>query len=152
MTRWLNDAEQHAWRGLLQVNARLRARLNRGLQASSGLSMADYDVLVALTDVEDRSLRMGELGRTLDWEKSRVSRQVGRMEDRGLVVRRECPDDGRGTFVDLTEQGREAIEAAAPDHVALVRTLVFDGLTEDQVAALGKITTTVLERIEDQAR
>lgn len=148
-TRWLDAEEQQAWRGWLELHTQLSARLNRDLQATSGLSLADYEILVALTDtdVPDRSLRMFELGERLQWEKSRVSKQVSRMEARGLLVRRNCADDRRGAFVELTEQGLAAIAAAAPGHVALVRELFFEGLDEQQVRDLAAFTSTVLQRL-----
>lgn len=150
MARWLDDDEQHAWRALLAVNAQLTALMNRGLQESSGLSLSDYDVLVALTDVSDGSVRMRDLGRTLQWEKSRVSKQVSRMAARGLVVRRECADDLRGSYVDLTAAGRAAIEAAAPGHVELVRDVVFDGLSVEQLAAFSEALDIIRDRLDQE--
>ncbi|MFE6507616.1 MarR family winged helix-turn-helix transcriptional regulator [Nocardioides sp. NPDC057767] len=146
--KWLSNDEQVAWRSWLAVNAQLTARMNRDLQAKNGLSLADYDVLVNLTDVPDRSLRMYELGDKLQWEKSRLSRQVMRMAARGLVERRECLDDRRGAYVDLTPAGLEAIEAAAPEHVRLIRQVMFDAFTAEEVAALTKLYQGVLERLE----
>ena len=148
-TRWLGEEEQQAWRGWLELHTQLSARLNRDLQATSGLSLADYEILVALTDtdVPDRSLRMFELGERLHWEKSRVSKQVSRMEARGLLVRRNCADDRRGAFVELTETGLAAIAAAAPGHVELVRELFFEGLDEQQVRDLAAFTSTALQRL-----
>ncbi|GAA3516401.1 MarR family winged helix-turn-helix transcriptional regulator [Nocardioides daeguensis] len=150
-TRWLDPEESRAWRAWLDLNNRLFARLNRELQATSGLSISDYEILVALTDddVPEHSLRMYELGERLQWEKSRVSKQVSRMEARGLVERRHCADDRRGAFVDLTDAGQAAIDAAAPGHVALVRELFFDGLNGDQVRSLGRFATSVLDRLAD---
>jgi len=144
---WLDDVEQRAWRGFLSVHAQMTARLHRDLQASSGLSIADYEILVVLTDVAEQSLRMFELGERVQWEKSRVSKQVSRMERRGLVERRDCADDRRGAFVDLTDAGRAAIEAAAPAHVELVRRLFIDPLSREQVEALAGITATIQERL-----
>ncbi len=151
MTRWLEEDEQHAWRSFLAMHSQLLARLNRALQDDNGLSIADYEILVALTDAGDRSLRMGELGEVVRWEKSRLSKQVTRMAARGLVSRRDCPEDRRAAYVDLTEAGRAAIRAAAPAHVALVRELVFDVLTPEQVAALGAIASAVVDRLDDTA-
>ncbi|HEV7824037.1 MAG TPA: MarR family transcriptional regulator [Mycobacteriales bacterium] len=148
MTRWLDDTEQHAWRGYLRMQGKLSARLNRQLQTDSGLSLADFDVLVHLTDVADARVRVSELARALQWEKSRLSHHVARMERRGLVAREECADDGRGAFVVLTPQGRTAIEGAAPPHVETVRGLVFDMLTPEQVRVLGEISELVLARID----
>ncbi|MBB2915362.1 DNA-binding MarR family transcriptional regulator [Streptosporangium becharense] len=146
--RWLDDDQQLAWRAYLRMQGRLSAELNRRLQAASGLSLADYDVLVHLTDVPGGRLRPYELQRALDWEQSRLSHHLSRMQRRGLVERRECADDGRGAFVVLTEAGREAITAAAPGHVAAVRHLFFDVLGPDQVDALRRLATQVTTRLD----
>src|SRR3712207_2711873 len=125
--RWLDDAQQRAWRSYVRMQGRLAARLGRELQAQSDLSLPDYDVLVQLTDVPDRRLRVSELARELQWEKSRLSHHLARMSRRGLIAREECREDARGSFVVLTAAGAAAIEAAAPGHVAAVRRLVFVG-------------------------
>lgn len=145
--RWLDEREQRAWRGYLAMQARLQARLNRRLQDDSGLSLTDFDVLVALTDSDDVRMRVHELADTLQWERSRLSHQLSRMQRRGLLEREDCEDDARGAFVVLTDAGRRAIERAAPPHVDAVRELVFDGLDDDQVDALARIAEIVLERV-----
>jgi DNA-binding MarR family transcriptional regulator len=145
--RWLDEEQQQTWRAWLDVNAQMFARMARELQAGSGLSLQDYDVLVALTDVPDGSVRMRDLGLTLQWEKSRLSKHLTRMEARGLVARRECHDDRRGAFVELTDEGLAAIRAAAPDHAAVVKDVFFGGLDREQVRALGEICATVLDRL-----
>jgi len=147
-TRWLDADEQRAWRRYVRMQGELTARLARQLQADSNLSMADFEVLVNLTDVPEGRLRVTELARSLQWEKSRLSHHFSRMEKRGLVVREDCPSDARGAFVVLTPEGRAAIEAAAPGHVETVRRLMFDGLTAEQVEALATIADVVLARIE----
>ncbi len=144
---WLDDDQQRTWRAWLDVNAQLFARLSRELQADSGLSLQDYDVLVALTDVPDQSVRMRDLGLSLQWEKSRLSKHLARMIARGLVARRDCDDDRRGAFVEITDAGLAAIRAAAPGHAALVKELFFDGLSPEQVRELGKTCATVLDRL-----
>jgi DNA-binding MarR family transcriptional regulator len=148
MSQWLTDDEQRAWRGLVQMTSRLDARLNRELQQSSGLSLADYDVLVLLTEAPDGRLRMFELVDNLQWEQSRLSHHVARMQRRGLVAREECTSDKRGAFVVLTDDGRDAIEKAAPGHVDTVRRLVFDGLSKTQVATLESVVSRVLSRLD----
>jgi DNA-binding MarR family transcriptional regulator len=130
------------------MQGQLSAKLNRQLQLDSSLSLADFEVLVQLTDVPDRRVRVSELARSLQWEKSRLSHHLGRMERRGLVRREECTEDGRGSFVVLTEAGRTAIEAAAPPHVEAVRRFVFDDLTPTQLEVLATITAQVLGRLE----
>jgi DNA-binding MarR family transcriptional regulator len=147
MTRWLTEDEQRAWRGLLQMTAQLNVRMNRQLQDQAGISLADYEVLVVLTEAPAARRRVFELTGELTWEQSRVSHQLARMQRRGLVARQDCPTDARGAFVVLTEAGRAAIERAAPAHVETVRRLVFDGLSPDRLAALTALTEGVLARL-----
>jgi DNA-binding MarR family transcriptional regulator len=147
MTRWLTEEEQRAWRGLLQMTSQLNARMNRQLQDGYGVSLADYEVMVVLSEAPAGRLRVFEISDALAWEQSRVSHQLARMQRRGLVAREECQSDARGAFAVLTEAGRAAIERAAPAHVEIVRQLVFDGLSREQVAALTAITSDVLERL-----
>ena len=146
--RWLDATQQRAWRGFLDLHARLSAKLNRDLQQTSGLTLSDYDVLVHLTDVPDGRLRAFELGDGLQWDKSRVSKQVARLAARGLVAKEECETDRRGAYVVLTPAGRAAIEAAAPAHVELVHALIFDTLTTDQVREWATISAAILRRLE----
>ena len=148
MPHWLTEREQRAWRGLLQMNSALDARLNRELQKTSGLSLADYDVLVLLTEAPAGRLRVFEVAADLQWEQSRLSHHLARMQRRGLVAREECTTDRRGAFVVLTDAGREAIEKAAPGHVDTVRQLVFDGLSEEQIAMLESFARRVLVRLK----
>ncbi|WP_344982010.1 MarR family winged helix-turn-helix transcriptional regulator [Streptosporangium fragile] len=146
--RWLDEEQQRAWRAYLRMQGRLTARLNRQLQTGSALSLADYEVLVQLTDVEEGRLRPFELQRGLHWEQSRLSHQLTRMRHRGLVRREECAEDGRGAFVVITEEGRQAITAAAPGHAETVLRLFFDGLTREQVTALEQLSTQILDRLD----
>lgn len=145
--RWLDERQQRAWRGYLSMQWQLQAQLSRRMQVDCGLSLADFDVLVALTDRPDVRVRVLELAEILQWEKSRLSHQLSRMERRGLVERQDCPDDARGSFVVLTADGRCAIERAASPHVEAVRELMFDGLEPDQVDTLARIAEVVLDRI-----
>jgi DNA-binding MarR family transcriptional regulator len=147
-TQWLDESEHRAWRAFMQMQGKLAARLNRQLQADSGLSLADYEVLVLLTDAPDGRLRPFELQRGLQWEQSRLSHHLTRMKRRGLIARLECTQDGRGAFVTLTDTGRRAIDTAAPGHVGAVRQLFFDGLTRDQIAVLEQLSNEVLDRLD----
>ena len=148
MSRWLTEDEQRAWRGLLRMSAQLNARMNRQLQDDFGISLADYDVLVVLSEAPDGRRRVFELADALAWEQSRVSHQLARMQRRGLVAREECPTDARGALAVLADAGRAAIERAAQAHVEMVRQLVFDGLSPDQLATLTDVTARVLDRLQ----
>ena len=147
MSRWLTEEEQRAWRGLLRMTSQLNARMNRQLLQDYGISLADYEVLVALSEALAGRLRVFEVADTLSWEQSRVSHQLARMQRRGLITREDCASDARGAFAVLTEAGRAAIEQAAPAHVETVRQLVFDGLTQDQLTTLTEVTSRVLDRL-----
>src|SRR3954454_4889464 len=148
MTRWLSEPEQRAWRGLLQMTTRLETQLNRELQETSGLSLADYDVLVPLSEAPQGRLRVFELASDLGWERSRLSHHLTRMQRRGLITREDCDADRRGAFVVLTDAGRSAIDQAAPAHVETVRRLVFEGLSDKHVTALQAFTDSVQRRLD----
>ncbi|MDB1086581.1 MarR family transcriptional regulator [Streptomyces sp. ACA25] len=150
-TRWLDEDQLRAWRAYQRMQSRLAAHLNRQLQTDSGLSLADYEILVHLTDVPEGRLRPFELQRSLHWEQSRLSHHLTRMQRRGLISREGCPDDRRGAFIALTEDGRRAIEEAAPGHVEATRRLFFDQLAPEQVALLEQLATTVLQRLDTAA-
>ncbi|MGH9134654.1 MAG: MarR family winged helix-turn-helix transcriptional regulator [Ilumatobacteraceae bacterium] len=146
--RWLDENEEQAWRALQFMQMQLTGRLARDVAASSGLSYPDYVVLVALTDRPDGRMRAFELGRELGWEQSRVSHHVARMVGRGLVAYEKCEFDKRGAFVVITASGRDAIEKAAPGHLAMVRRLFIDVLTPTQLDAIGSAATAVLEALD----
>ena len=148
---WLTAKQQHVWRRWLATNAQLPAALHRDLQADADLSLPDFDVLVHLSESAEGRLRVTDLARALSWEKSRASHHLTRMERRGLVQRQECPDDGRGAYAALTDEGRTAIEQAAPGHARTVRSLFFDDLTESEVDALAAVLGKVLARLDPRA-
>jgi DNA-binding MarR family transcriptional regulator len=151
--RWLDERQERAWRALQSMQMRLNARLAAELAEVSDLSHSDYKVLVALTDRPDGRVRLYELAAALGWEKSRVSHQIARMAERGLVAKDKCGDDRRGAFAVVTDLGRAAIEAAAPHHVETVRRLFVDPLTPAELDALGRAAQKILDALarEDHA-
>jgi len=146
--RWLTPHEEHLWRSWLKLNTELASRLQRELQQDVGLSMPDFEVMVHLTDNPEGQVRVTDLAGLLQWERSRVSHHVKRMEGRGLVARVECSEDGRGAFVAITPQGRAAIEDAAPGHVRAVRRLMFDALSQEETATLAAVIDKLLARLD----
>ena len=146
--RWLNEAEHAAWRGLLRMDAALLRELDRRLGTQASLSAQDYAVLVVLTEHPDGRLRLYQLADALGWEKSRLSHHVARMTARGLVAKQACPEDHRGAYVAVTPEGRAAITAAAPAHVADVRELFVDRLTSKQLATIAAVADIVLAGLE----
>jgi DNA-binding MarR family transcriptional regulator len=140
--RPLTQRQMDAWRAFYEMQEVLRGRLEQQLQADSGLSNADYTVLVALSEATGGRLRAYELGRLLGWEKSRLHHQLTRMCGRGLIQRHS--GDGRAVYAAITAAGRAALEAAVPHHTRQVRRLVIDRLTPQQVDQLADISRTIL--------
>lgn len=145
----MDEREERAWRALQFMQMRLEGALARQLAAESGLSYADYVVLVALTDQPDGRMRLFELGDVLGWEKSRLSHHVTRMAGRGLVTKQRCVADGRGATVEVTDRGHAEIAAAAPGHLAAVRRLFLDRLTGEQLDAVAEVATAVLDGLDE---
>lgn len=146
-TRWLDKPEDRAWRGYRRMRALLDLQVNRDLAHDAGLSEPDYDVLSNVSESPDRSMRMNELAARMLWTRTRVSHHVRRMEQRGLVTRAACEGDARGAMVVLTEAGRQAIVAAAPDHVRSVRENLIDLLSPEQLETLANVAETVIEHL-----
>ncbi len=147
---WLTADEQRAWRTYVRMSSLLPAQLNRQLQRDSGLTLPEYQVLVQLSEAPSQLLRPYQICDALNWEQSRLSHQLTRMQRRGLVTRQECEADGRGAFVVLTAAGASAIDSAAPGHVAAVRRLIFDRLSDDQRAAFERACSAVVEALTEQ--
>lgn len=151
MTRgkWLNDEEQALWRHTKGFQQLLDLALERQLLRDAGLSTADYAVLVTLSESEGHALRARDIGVDLGWDRSRISHQVRRMENRGLVQKTACETDGRGTVVQLTQAGMDAIEASAPQHVEQVRRIFIDLLSEEEVSMLNDIFERAITQIKN---
>jgi DNA-binding MarR family transcriptional regulator len=147
---WLSDDEQRVWRTYLRMSSLLPAALNRQLQQDCGLTLPEYEVLVQLSETPGRRLRPFQICEALNWEQSRLSHQLTRMERRGLLSRQECTADGRGAFIELTPAGADAIGTAAPRHVATVRGLIFDRLSSAQRAAFEEACAAIVGALSEQ--
>ena len=141
---WLSDEQQAAWRPFVALLLRLPAALDAQLQKEAGITQFDYLVLSALSEADDRTLRMSELAATANSSMSRLSHVVSRLETRGWVRREPCPGDGRFINAVLTDEGWRKVLATAPGHVAAVRELLVKTLTEEEFRQLGAISARVL--------
>jgi DNA-binding MarR family transcriptional regulator len=144
---WLRRNELRAWLAYMRVQQRLGYEMNRQLQADSELSLADYDVLNALSGAPDECMQVTVLAAQIGWERSRLSHHARRMEDRGLVRCNLSARDRRATEIKLAPQGRRAIVEAAPGHVDLVRHLFFGGLPKEQLAPLSDALEAIYDHI-----
>ncbi|MCR6489257.1 MarR family winged helix-turn-helix transcriptional regulator [Amycolatopsis sp. OK19-0408] len=143
----LEPAEWEFWDTWMRAQRLLVRELDRGLQRDCGISKAEFSVLVRLVRLGE-PMRVGELADALDWEKSRVSHLLTRMENRGLVARIEDGAGGRRTGIELTAEGRRAARAAIHAHGGNLRRLVFDRLTPEQRAAIGAWNEDVVGRLD----
>jgi len=151
MTRWLDDDEQRAWRSWVNASLLLPDRLSRDLAEKHGLTMADYEILVQLSEHPERRIRMSELAERTLSSRSRLSHQIDRMVDAGLVTREACTDDRRGSFAVLTVTGWDTIVAAAPDHVAAVREHLVDLLGPERFAEFGESCRMIVDDLVERS-
>ncbi|RBQ18418.1 transcriptional regulator [Spongiactinospora rosea] len=124
----------------------LPARLEQQLQATSGLSNADYTVLALLSEAPERRMRSYELGRTAGWEKSRMHHQLMRMSKRGLVAREPC--GSRGVYAVLTDEGLAALKKAVPGHGQEIRRLFVDRLTPGELDRFAGLAAKILDTLD----
>lgn len=144
----LSAAEAAAWAGYQRMRARLAGRLGRELTRTAGVSEADFEVLVAIGEQSDHAVRSLALRCGLEWEKSRLSHQLRRMEQRGLVQREECTEDGRGSVVRLTAKGSRLAADAKAAYEHAVQEHVMAALSPAQVQSLAEITAAVLAHVD----
>jgi DNA-binding MarR family transcriptional regulator len=150
--QWLDDAERAAWLRLVAVVELLPGALDSQLRTEAGVTHFEYFVLAMLSEAPGRTLRMTALAQRTNATLARLSHVVRRLEDRGLVERVPCPEDGRATNARLTERGWEAVVAAAPGHVETVRRHVLDPLTSEQVEQLRGIADALLATLDPDRR
>ncbi len=147
--RWLSADEQAVWRSFIEATQLLTDRLDQELQRDSGMPHTYYEVLVRLSEVPDRRLRMSALADRSLSSRSRLSHAVARLEQNGWVRRELCATDRRGQLAVLTDAGFAALEAAAPGHVEGVREHLLDQLTSEQVQQLGEICAAIAAGLRD---
>src|SRR3954471_20678617 len=148
MTDWLDDEQQAAWVRLIAMVELLPGVLDTQLRREADLTHFEYFLLAMLSEAPERTLRMTALARRTNATLPRLSHVVRRLEERGLVERFPCPEDGRATNARLTESGWAKVVQTAPGHVATVREQVIDALTPAQVKQLTAIAGAVLERLD----
>jgi DNA-binding MarR family transcriptional regulator len=146
--RWLNDDERQAWLRLVAVAELLPAALDAQLRRDAELTHFEYFVLAMLSEAPERTLRMTALAQRTNATLPRLSHVVRRLEERDLVERFPCPEDGRATNARLTDGGWDTVVGAAPGHVDAVRRLVLDPLSPRQVAQLRDIGDALLSVLD----
>jgi DNA-binding MarR family transcriptional regulator len=146
--KWLTAAELDSWISLVRLMTLLPWSIDQQLQRDSNLRVVEYQVLAMLSGSPERRMRMSSLAEVTNASLSRLSHLVKRLEERELVRRQSDPADGRFTNAILTDHGFQALAAAAPGHVAHVRSLVIDVLSPEQLRRLGLAADRIMSRID----
>ena len=151
-TEWLDEVERAAWLRLVAVVELLPSVLDAQLRADAGLTHFEYFVLAMLSEAPERTLRMSTLAQRTNATLPRLSHVARRLEERGIIERFPCPDDGRATNARLTTAGWDAVTAAAPGHVNTVRRNVLDPLTRQQLDQLRDVADALLTKLDPDGR
>ena len=148
MPEWLDDGQQRDWRAFIENAIRLIELLDQELRDGHRLTLAEYEILVRLSEAPALCMRMAELADVSYYSRSRLSHSVGRLESRGLVTRGKSPDDRRGVIARLTEQGLDVLRRAAPDNLRCVRDYFVDVVEPADLAAVGRAFRSVAARLD----
>jgi len=140
---WLSRDQQDVWRAYFEVTAMLAQRLDADLRAH-GLDLAEYEILVRLSEAEEHRQRMSELADAVRQSRSRLTHTVARMEKENLIERATCPSDRRGVWAQLTAAGTAKLVEAAPCHVTGVRENFIDPVDPGDLEAVGRAFAAVL--------
>jgi DNA-binding MarR family transcriptional regulator len=146
-TRWLDQDQQRAWRAFVIGTTLLTDTLDRELRHTHGLSLAEYEILVRLSESPGRTLRMAQIAESMQHSRSRVTHTVSRMEKAGLLERCAAEGDRRGVEARMTDKGWNLLVEAAPTHVNGVREHFVDLASADEFAAMGRLMNAVADHL-----
>lgn len=146
----LGPQELRVWLAYMRVRLRLSYEMGRQLQADSGISLSDYDVLAALNTRSDRTMTISQLAHHVGWERSRASHQINRMSQRGLVDRRRSAADRRATEVVMLDDGLRTLRESTPAHFALVKRVFFAGIPADDLQRFGGTLESIYRTLCDE--
>jgi DNA-binding MarR family transcriptional regulator len=149
---WLSPSQLDSWLSVVRLITRLPWAIDGQLQRDADLSMVEYMTLATLAKSPQWTRRMSDLAEETSASLSRLSHLVKRLESRGYVRREADPADGRFTNAILLPPGMRKLESAAPAHVAYVRQLVIDNLSNERLRRLGQDADRIVQRIDSPAR
>jgi DNA-binding MarR family transcriptional regulator len=131
-------SQAQGWRRLAALHHRIEQRIEQALQRSHGLNVNEYCLLHLLDQQSEHHFRMQEIADTLVLSQSATTRLVTRLEDRGLLSRYLCPDDRRGIYTDVTEEGRALLAKATPTHDAAFQEVMAEAADRPELAPLAR--------------
>ncbi len=146
---WLGSREQALWRGQFRLSTQLLIRLDTALSSSTGLTIAEFAVLLSIAEGSLEGVRMSTIADFVVISRSRLTHCVDRLEARGLVERIKAEDDRRGFLCTLCEEGRQLLAEAMPVHVRGVRQYFTDLITDDgELEVIERFIGRVLHALE----
>ena len=145
----MNDLDSKAWRAFHKIGTSLLPHLGRQITNHSGISGAEYVVLVALSELPAPSVNLNRLATGLGWEISRMSHQVSRMEDAGLVKKTKNLEDSRCFDVSITAKGRIIAEVAIPLQSREINHCFSEVLTQTQMKSLIEISEAISNHMKE---
>ena len=146
--RGLNSEQLGAYFALMEVSSLLQYAVDEHLRADGDLSWVQFQILARLVDAPEGRLRMTDLADGVVYSRSGLTYQAGLLDKRGLITRAPSPDDERSVIVTVTAAGRDLVDQVLPGHVDSVRRLLFEAMTDGDVATL----STVLGRVREHMR
>lgn len=146
----LSAKQLSAWRSFHKIRSQLLPHMAKKIYRNTGLSPAEYFLMVTLLESHNGSLHSSEVAEQLDWEKSRISHQAQRMESRGLVSRFTCQTDARSCVIEITSSGRKYMKKALPMQFEDVKHCFVDLLTDDHLDALIEISQIVSKHLSEE--
>ena len=146
-TRWLDETQQRFWRAMLQGQSLLQTVLDRELRELAGIALADYEVLVIVSESPGHTRRMAEIAEEVGVSRSRLSHTVARLEKRGILKRTSTRSDGRGVNCSMTDEGWGLMQKIAPVHVEGVRRHLIDLMSPEETQVLADVFTRAAEHL-----
>jgi DNA-binding MarR family transcriptional regulator len=140
----LSAHELRVWHAFIFMNEDVLGRIGRDIAQATELSGSEFGVLSRLAAVSKGEMRQQALATLMSWDKSRLSHQLTRMQERELIERR--PIDGKTVLVVLTKLGREKLDAARPVHAASVRKNLLSRLSQEQINTIVRVSNLLGEK------
>ena len=145
----MRELDSKAWRAFHKIGTSLLPHLGRQITNHSGITGAEYIVLVALSELTVSKVNLNRLAQSLGWEISRMSHQVSRMEDVGLVKKTKNLDDSRCFDVGITAAGRKIAESAIPLQSKEINHCFSEVLTSEQMKSLIEISEAISQHMKE---
>ena len=147
--RGMQDLDSRAWRAFHKIGTRLLPHLGRQITKHSGISGAEYVVLVALFESIEPAINVNRLAVGLGWEISRMSHQITRMQEAGLVKKSQSESDARAFEVTITAKGRKIAESAIPLQSKEINHCFSEVLTKEQLKTLIEISEAISTHMKE---